>query len=50
MIDDSLRGTYGILMDMYDHADELLRLLDIVTEYAIKDSIAGCSEKSSPLS
>jgi uroporphyrinogen-III decarboxylase len=48
MIGDSLRGTYGILMDMYDHADELLELIEVVTEYAIKDTIAGCSGKSTP--
>ena len=48
MIGDSLRGTYGILMDMYDHEEELLELIDIVTEYAIKDTIAGCSGKSTP--
>ena len=48
MIGDSLRGTYGILMDMYDHAEELLALIEVVTEYAIKDTIAGCSGKSTP--
>lgn len=48
MIGDSLRGTREILMDMYDHPDELLRLIDVVTEFAIKDTIAGCKNKAVP--
>lgn len=48
MIGDSMRGTPGILMDMYDHEEELLQLIDIVTDFAIKDTIAGCSGKSTP--
>jgi uroporphyrinogen-III decarboxylase len=48
MIGDSMRGTVEILMDMYDHPDELLRLIDVVTEFAIKDTIASCSGKSTP--
>lgn len=48
MLGDSLRGTPGILMDMYDHPEEVLKLTEIITEYAIKDTIAGCSGKSTP--
>lgn len=48
MIGDSMRGTPSILMDMYDHEEELLQLIDIVTDFAIKDTIAGCSGKSVP--
>ena len=35
-------------MDMYDHPDELLKLIDVVTDFAIKDTIAGCSGKATP--
>ena len=48
MIGDSMRGTVEILMDMYDRPDELLALIDVVTEFAIKDTIAGCSGKQTP--
>jgi len=48
MIGDSMRGTPSILMDMYDHEEELLQLIDIITDFAIKDTIAGCSGKSTP--
>ncbi|MDR1798098.1 MAG: hypothetical protein LBR44_11830 [Clostridiales Family XIII bacterium] len=48
MIGDSMRGTVDILTDMYDRPDELLALIDIVTEFAIKDTIAGCSGKATP--
>jgi len=48
MIGDTLRGTYGILEDMLGNPDELLQLIDIVTEFAIKDTIAGCSGKAVP--
>jgi len=48
MIGDTMRGTVDILTDMYDHPDELLKLIDVVTEFAIKDTIAGCSGKAVP--
>ena len=48
MIGDTMRGTEEILTDMYDHPDELLALIDVVTEFAIKDTIAGCSGKAVP--
>jgi hypothetical protein len=48
MIGDSMRGTTGILMDMYDRPDELLAMLDVVTHNAIEDTIAGCSGKAVP--
>lgn len=48
MVGDSLRGTVPIMMDIYDHPDELLKLIDIMTEFAIKDTIAGCSGKAVP--
>ncbi|MDR1904638.1 MAG: hypothetical protein LBQ88_20425 [Treponema sp.] len=48
MIGDSMRGTREILMDMYDHPKELLALIDVVTEFAIKDTIAGSRGKAVP--
>jgi len=48
MIGDSMRGTVDIMMDMYDHEEELLRLIDVMTDFAIKDTIAGCSGKEVP--
>ena len=48
MIGDTMRGTVDVLTDMYDHPDELLALIDVVTEFAIKDTIAGCSGKATP--
>ena len=48
MIGDSLRGTVDILTDMYDHPDELLKLIDVVTEFAIKDTIAANLGKATP--
>jgi len=37
-----------ILMDMYDHPDELLELIDVITEYSIQETIAESIEKSVP--
>ncbi|MCL1896946.1 MAG: hypothetical protein FWG03_10425 [Clostridiales bacterium] len=48
MIGDSMRGTIDILTDLYERPDELLRFIDVVTEFAIKDTIAGCSGKAVP--
>jgi hypothetical protein len=48
MVGDNLRGTVDILTDMYDHPDELLQLIDVVTDFAIQDTIAGCSGKAVP--
>ncbi|GHU64605.1 hypothetical protein AGMMS49983_10670 [Clostridia bacterium] len=48
MIGDSLRGTKEILMDMYDHPDELLELIEVATDFAIQDTIAGSSGKATP--
>jgi uroporphyrinogen-III decarboxylase len=48
MIGDTMRGTVDVLTDMYDHPDELLKLIDVVADFAIKDTIAGCSGKEVP--
>ncbi|MDR0376544.1 MAG: hypothetical protein LBH70_01995 [Spirochaetaceae bacterium] len=48
MIGDSMRRTREILMDMLERPDELLALIDVVTKFAIKDTIAGCQGKAVP--
>jgi hypothetical protein len=48
MIGDSMRGTREILVDMMDRPDELLALIDVITKFAIKDTIAGCKGKAVP--
>ena len=48
MIGDSLRGTLGILTDMYDHPDKLLQLIDHVTTFAIEDQIKGAIASGRP--
>jgi len=48
MIGDSLRGTKGILTDIYDNPDKLLELIDHVTTYAIEDQIKGAIASGRP--
>lgn len=48
MIGDSMRGTSGILCDMYDHPEKLLRLIDIATEFAIQDAIQQGKNADTP--
>ena len=48
MIGDTMRGTYGVLEDIIYNPDELLKLIDVVTEFAIKDCIAGNLGKAVP--
>jgi Uroporphyrinogen-III decarboxylase len=48
MLGDSLRGTEGILTDLYDQPDKLLALIDNITEYAIEDMIKSCENAESP--
>jgi uroporphyrinogen-III decarboxylase len=48
MIGDTLRGTTDILMDMYDHADELMELINVMLDFAIKDQIASATNKNVP--
>ena len=47
-IGDNMRGTVDIMTDLYDHPDELLELIDIVTDFAIKDTIEGAKGKAVP--
>lgn len=48
MIGDSLRGTTGILTDLYDQPEKVLRLVESVTDYAIADQIAGATASGRP--
>jgi uroporphyrinogen-III decarboxylase len=49
MVGDTLRGTIEVLLDMTEHPDELLQLIDVFTDFAIKDTIASCSGKESKI-
>jgi len=48
MIGDSMRGTTGILMDMYDQPENVKRLVEHVTDFAIADQIAGAKASGVP--
>jgi len=48
MIGDSMRGTKEILMDMYERPDELLACIDVVTDFAIEDTIRNSLGKEVP--
>ena len=42
VIGDSLRGTKGILMDMYRHPDELKEACERITPFMVKSGVASC--------
>lgn len=42
VIGDSLRGTRGVLMDMFRHPDELLEACERITPFMIKCGVGGC--------
>lgn len=42
VIGDSLRGTRGVLLDMFRHQDELLEACERLTPFMIKYGIAAC--------
>lgn len=48
MVGDTMRGTEGVLCDLYDHPDELLALIDKCTEFAIPDAIAAAKAAGRP--
>ena len=48
MLGDSLRGTSGILTDLYDQPDNVLQLVEKITDYAIEDTIKGAENAESP--
>jgi hypothetical protein len=43
VIGDSLRGTRGILLDMFRHQDELIEACDRLTPFMVKCGIAACN-------
>ncbi|WP_300458163.1 uroporphyrinogen decarboxylase family protein [Desulfobacula sp.] len=42
VIGDSLRGTKGVLMDMFRHPEELVEACERITPFMIKSGAAGC--------
>ena len=48
MIGDSLRGTEGVLVDMLERPEELLGLIDKVTDFAIEDQIRKAGPTGRP--
>ena len=42
VIGDSLRGTRGVIMDMYRHPDELLEACERITPFMVKSGVAAC--------
>lgn len=42
VLGDSLRGTRGVLMDMYRHPDELLEACERITPFMIRSGVAAC--------
>ena len=48
-IGDTLRGTMGVLMDIYKHPDELLEACERITPFMIKQAIAACNTSGNPL-
>jgi uroporphyrinogen-III decarboxylase len=48
MLGDSLRGTEGILMDLYDQPENVLELVEKIADYAIEDTIKGAENAESP--
>ena len=42
-IGDSLRGTQGVILDMYRQPDKLLAAIDLITPIVIKHGIDTCN-------
>jgi hypothetical protein len=42
VIGDTLRGTRGVLMDIYRHPDELLEACERITPFMVKSGVASC--------
>jgi uroporphyrinogen-III decarboxylase len=49
MIGDTLRGTRGIMTDMYRRPDKLLKAMDIMTPLVIKMAMAGVQASGVPI-
>jgi hypothetical protein len=46
---DMLRGTRGIVMDMYRQPEKLLEALEAVTPYSVKSAVAGADTSGCPM-
>ncbi|MGD9136656.1 MAG: uroporphyrinogen decarboxylase family protein [Desulfobacterales bacterium] len=42
VIGDTLRGTRGIMLDMYRHPDELIEACERITPFMVKSGVASC--------
>ena len=42
VIGDTLRGTRGIMLDLYRHPDELLEACERITPFMVKSGVASC--------
>jgi uroporphyrinogen-III decarboxylase len=42
VIGDTLRGTRGIMLDMYRHPDELIEACERITPFMVKSGVAAC--------
>ncbi|MCL2813395.1 MAG: hypothetical protein FWD23_02215, partial [Oscillospiraceae bacterium] len=48
MLGDTLRGTRGILTDLYDQPENVLALVEKIADFAIEDTIKGAEGAESP--
>ena len=48
-IGDTMRGTMGVLMDLYKHPDELLESCEKMVPFMIKSAIPTCRANGNPL-
>jgi uroporphyrinogen-III decarboxylase len=46
---DMLRGTRGIVMDMYRQPEKLLEALEMITPYSVKSAVAGSEASDCPM-
>jgi hypothetical protein len=49
MIGDTMRGTKGIMLDMYRQPDKLLKALDVMTPLVIKNAVASARASGVPI-
>lgn len=49
LIGDSLRGTKGIMMDMYRRPDKLIEAMERTVPIAIKETVAGANASGCPI-
>jgi hypothetical protein len=48
-IGDTMRGTMGVLMDLYKHPDELLEACEKMVPFMVKSAIPTCRANGNPL-